>query len=171
MNAGYWIIVSAIPFVLVFLSLLLMRTLWLPRTGCWLLYLTTLIGLFLVLVGGLLLVGVATLIQHILKAATHKDLPAYVAGGLAVVLMFLGKKFLEARNWKPFQAMMKWFLKRSFTQQVGAVNPLLPAASPRQLAFRAVFDDAYGGDPRYGTVQGWGVRACCIRLMQIKFNH
>jgi hypothetical protein len=166
-----WILLGALPVGVLFLSWFWMRTLSLPRVGCWLFYFSTLFGLFLVLAGGLILMGVAALIQHILTDITHKDVQAYVAGGIAVVLMFLGKQLLKALNWKPFQAAMRWFLKHSFTDRVGAVNPGFPVYDPRQLAFRAVFDEQYGGDTRYGTVAGWGVRACCIRLLQIKSNH
>lgn len=169
-DKGAWILLCVTPIVVVFLSWLLMRTLWLPRVGCWLFYFSTLAALFLVLVTGFVFAGVASFVQHVLKDVTQKDLQTYIASGAAMVLMFLAKWFLKAWKLRPFQAVMRWFLKHSFRKRVGAMNPKLPATDPRQLAFRAVFDDAYGGDPRYGTVNGWGVRACCTRLMQIKHN-
>jgi hypothetical protein len=138
--------------------------------GCWLFYLSSLAALLLVLVVGLAFLGVAALIQHIPQKGVQKDLGEYIVSGIAVAIMFVGKSFLRALKLRPFQAMMRWFLKHSFTKRVGGVKPAFPPTDPRQLAFRAVFDDEYGGDRRFGTVKGWGVRACCTRLLQIKHN-
>ncbi|MDR3749216.1 MAG: hypothetical protein P4M04_13895 [Acidobacteriota bacterium] len=166
MIEGVWIS-GVVVLGIVFLSWLLMRTLWLPRVGCWLFYLSTLAGLFLILVSGLAFVGIAALIQHFAKDGAQKSL---VLSGTAVLLMFLGKWFLKARNRRPFQAVMRWFLRHSFQKRVGATLPPYAVNDPRRLAFRAVLDESYGGDPNYGSVEGWGVKACCKRLMRIKHN-
>jgi|SRR6185437_5188026 len=156
-----------VAFGVLFISWVLMRTLFLPSIGCWLCYVSTLVGIFAILVIGLTMVGVSSLINHFLEE--HKDVHAYWLSGGAVLLMFIGKGLLSARKKKPFQAIMKWFLKRSFKKRVGEVLPSRPHDSAERLAFRAVYDDAYA-DRSYGAVDGWGVRACCKRLIRIKHN-
>jgi hypothetical protein len=169
MIEGNRILFFAIPLGVVLVSWFLMRTLLLPRMGCWLFYFSTLTSLFCILVVGLLLVGAAALIQHILKDSGQKDVDTYLLGGVALVLMFAGKLLLKARNRRPFPAIMRWFIVHSFEDRVGRTLPTgVPVNDSRRLAFRAVFDDNYGDDPRYGSVQGWGVKACCKRLLAIK---
>jgi len=161
---GSWFLVS---WVLV--SWFLMRTLWLPRIGCWLLYLFSLAGLFMILILGLAFVAASFAMKNSAKAP-EREIPSYVIGGAAIVLMFVGRALLKTWNKKPFAATMKWFLRFSFEGRVGKIRPAVPTTDPRYLAYRAVHDDAYGGDVRYGTVDGWGVKACCKRLIRIKHN-
>jgi hypothetical protein len=169
MIAGNRLLFFAIPFGVVFVSWFLMRTLLLPRVGCWLFYFSTLTALFCILVLGLALVGTAALIQHIFNESGQKDLETYVVGGAALVLMFVGKLFLKARNKRPFPTIMRWFIVHSFQDRVGRTLPTgVPVNDSRRLSFRAVFDDNYGDELRYGSVEGWGVKACCKRLLAIK---
>jgi uncharacterized membrane protein YdcZ (DUF606 family) len=151
------------------LSWLLMRTLWLPRMGCWLFYLSTLIGIFIALVTGLALIVVSLWIKHFLDDPANKNAHLAWLGGVVVVLMFVGKELLKARQKNPFQSVMRWFLNHSFTKRVGDILPPYPIDDPRRLAFRAVFDPAYP-DKNYGSVDGWGVKASCKRLIRIKHN-
>jgi hypothetical protein len=148
-------------------SLLMMRFLVTPRVGCWLFYVATLIGTFAVVVAGLLLLGLAALIKDQFKETGTPDVGTYIISGVVLAAMWLGKQFLKARNTRPFQAVMRWCLRRWFTTKVGATLPTKAPDHPHRLAFRAVFDDAFA-DPRYGSVEGWGVRACCKRLLAIR---
>jgi hypothetical protein len=151
------------------LSWLLMRTLWLPRIGCWLFYLSTLIGIFIALVTGLALIVVSLWIKHFLDDPANKDAHLAWLSGVAFAVMFVEKGLLKARQTNPFQSVMSWFLKHSFTKRVGAILPPYPIDDPRRMAFRAVFDAAYP-DKQYGPVTGWGVKASCKRLIRIKHN-
>jgi hypothetical protein len=67
MIEGNRILFFAIPFGVVFVSWFLMRTLLLPRVGCWLFYFSTLTALFCILVLGLALVGTAALGNRLSK--------------------------------------------------------------------------------------------------------
>ncbi len=160
---------SILVLVVLGLSWLLMRTLWLPRIGCWLFYLSTLMGVFIALVTGLALMVGSALIKHYLDNPANKNSQIAWLGGVAFVLMFVGKGLLKARQKNPFQSVMRWFLKHSFTKRVGAILPPYPIDDPRRLAFRAVFDDSYP-DKKYGSIDGWGARASCKRLIRIKHN-
>ncbi|HEY2235458.1 MAG TPA: hypothetical protein VGK01_18450 [Candidatus Angelobacter sp.] len=144
-----------------------MRTLWLPRIGCWLFYLFTLVGIFIVLMTGLAFVAASTLIKHYFENPAHKNSELAWLGGTSAGLMFVGKSLLSARKKKPFQFVMKRFMKLSFTSRVGDTLPRCAVDDPQRLAFRAVYDDNYP-DKDYGPVQGWGVRACCKRLSRIE---
>jgi len=152
-------------------ALLMMRILLLPRVGCWITYFTTLVGLFVVLLTGGIVLAAAAFMGQELKDANVSGIDALIISGVVAALMTIGKMLLKAWKTHPFQAFMKWFLRVSFSSRIGKVRPTnLPSHSRKLLAFRAVFDDAYGGDTRYGTVDGWGVRACCKRLLAIKNN-
>lgn len=151
------------------LSWALMSTLRWPRLGCWLLYLTTLLGTICVLALGVFAVIASYLIKQLVVDRYSPGLVA-VSAVIGAILMYVGKRLLAVRGKQAFGMVMKLLLRWSFQRRVGNELPLnVPTDDPRRLAFRAVFDASYP-DPRYGKVVGWGVRASCKRLLAIRSN-
>lgn len=135
--------VLALAFGVVLIAWIMMRTLLLPRLGCWLFYVFMLVALFCVLVTGLLAVGATALIEHVFKDVADSD-KALLISLAAFALMGVGKLLLKARDKRPFQAIMRWFIRHSFENRVGATLPTgVSADHPCRLAFRAAFDDNY----------------------------
>jgi len=168
----HYAIVSAICIAVVLaLSLLLMRTLWLPRTGCWLFYFSTMAAILVALTTGLVFIVAAKFLKHYVDDPAHKGQDLWLLGCIPPVLMFIGQLLLKAWKKSPFKWIMKRFV-RVFKHRVGTIRPALESAHPALLAYKAVWDDAYA-DPRYGPkngVKGWGVKACSNRLIRIKHN-
>jgi hypothetical protein len=156
-----WIL--APPFLVALLGLLLVRTLLLPRVGCWLFYLATLALLVFALAVSISLLVGGFLLQHLRKEELF-------AGSVLVasLLLSVGRGILKLTQRNPFATIMRWFIQLSFPNRVGKIRPLgIPTQHPQVLAFSAVFEDSYV-DNRFGKVEGWGVRACCKRLSAIK---
>jgi hypothetical protein len=151
------------PFIIALLGLILVRMLFFPRLGCWLFYLATWAFLVFAMTLAMFLLAAGFLLQHLPKEYLF-------AGSLVIasILLFLGRTILKLRKQNPFAAVMRWLIRASFLNRVGKVRPLeISTQHPHVLAFSAVFDDAYADD-RFGPVDGWGVRACCKRLLSIK---
>lgn len=166
-----WEFTIAVPIAVIVIALVLIRTLWLPGVGCWLLYLFSLVTSVAVVALGLFMLGAGWLLKHWLEARDAEDLLRYLSSGIAIVLVFVGSRFLRTWQKQPFPTFMRWFIRRSFRARVGGgVLPTgLPTTHPHWLAHYAVYNEAYP-DGRFGSgpVEGWGVRACRRRVLAIK---
>jgi hypothetical protein len=167
----HWYATVGVPIAIVLVALILIRTLWLPGLGCWLLYFFSLLTSVSIAALGLFMWGAGSVLKHWLGDQKSKDLLAYVSSGVAIVLVFVGLKLLKTWKRQPFPAFMRWFIRRSFLGRLegGALPKGLPTEHPHWKAHYAAFYEAYTDD-RFGSgpVEGWGVRACRRRLLAIK---
>lgn len=161
---------SACAIVIIFLvSWRMLAALAIPRLAVCLLFLDLWVVLFLLTTTG----GILLLAKEVwpklcgAEAATATVADKILSAIIAALLLQAGKFLFDMRKAQVPEKMIERLFLWSFRHKVPSGLPARAGDDPARLAFESVYNPSFVV-PGKRSIQGWGLRASCRRVLLIK---